>query len=138
MTDEPKALRLATIVQTWRPGTPFLLEAREVASELLRLHAIEQDRDRLKAEREGLRTALLACARKAEALKVDCGMDPESGQAIRNGQYQNISTTAHIALGTICGTAIDAATSPGKPQTVQRQTPASSTSPDQPLGRPGG
>jgi len=45
----------------------------------------------------------LACARKAEALKQDCGADPESAQAIRNAQYQAISTTAHIALGTIRG-----------------------------------
>jgi hypothetical protein len=50
-----------------------------------------------------LRAALLNCARQAEALKRDCGMDPESKQAVRNAQYQNISTTAHIALGTIRG-----------------------------------
>ena len=50
-----------------------------------------------------LRAALLTCARQAEALKRDCGMDPESAQAIRNAQYQSISTTAHIALGTIKG-----------------------------------
>lgn len=54
---------------------------------------------------EALRAALLCCARKAEALKRDCGMDPFSPQAIRNGQYQSISTTAHIALGTIQGPA---------------------------------
>ena len=50
-----------------------------------------------------LRAALLDCARKAEQLKQPCGMDPESAQAVRNSQYQNISTTAHIALGTIRG-----------------------------------
>ena len=50
-----------------------------------------------------LRAALLTCAQQAEALKRDCGMDPESTQAIRNAQYQSISTTAHIALGTIKG-----------------------------------
>lgn len=38
-----------------------------------------------------------------EALKRDCCMDQESAQAIRNAQYQSISTTAHIALGTIKG-----------------------------------
>ena len=57
----------------------------------------------LRAERDALKTTLLVCARQAEALKRDCGMDPESPQAIRNAQYQNISTTAHIALGTIRG-----------------------------------
>lgn len=50
-----------------------------------------------------LRGALLDCARRAEALKRECGMDPESPQALRNAQYQNISTMAHIALGTIKG-----------------------------------
>jgi hypothetical protein len=50
-----------------------------------------------------LEAALLACARKAEALKMPCGMDPESAQAVRNARYQDISTTAHIALGTIRG-----------------------------------
>ena len=54
-------------------------------------------------EIERLRAALLTCARQAEALKRDCGMDPESPQAVRNAQYQSISTTAHIALGTIQG-----------------------------------
>jgi hypothetical protein len=49
--------------------------------------------------------ALLDCARQAEALKRPCGDDPESPQAIRNGQYANISHTAHIALGTIKGPA---------------------------------
>ena len=57
------------------------------------------------AEIHKLRAALLACARQAESLKRECGMDPESAQAIRNAQYQAISTVAHIALGTICGPA---------------------------------
>ena len=55
------------------------------------------------AEIERLRAALLDCARQAERLKKPCGMDPEGYQAVRNGQYQNISTTAHVALGTIRG-----------------------------------
>jgi hypothetical protein len=55
------------------------------------------------AERERLHAALLRCARQAEALKRDCSADPESPQAVRNSQYQSISTTAHIALGTIRG-----------------------------------
>ena len=57
------------------------------------------------AEIHKLRAALLNCARQAEALKRECGMDPESAQAVRNAQYQAISTTAHIALGTIRGPA---------------------------------
>lgn len=59
--------------------------------------------DRLTREVEALRAALLLCARKAESLKRDCPMDPESPQAIRNSEYQYISTMAHIALGTIKG-----------------------------------
>lgn len=54
-------------------------------------------------EIDRLRAALLTCARQAEALKADCGMDPEGAQAVRNAKYQAISTTAHIALGTIKG-----------------------------------
>lgn len=80
----------------------------EVADVILALFADES------RERDTLRAALLSCARQAEALKRECGIDPESPQAIRNAQYQNISTTAHIALGTIQGpsVAIDAASLP--------------------------
>lgn len=42
--------------------------------------------------------ALLDVARKAEVLKKACGMDPESPQAIRNGEYMNISYAARAAL----------------------------------------
>lgn len=66
------------------------------------------------AQEPDLRAALLQCARQAEALKRECGMDPESPQAIRNAQYQAISTTAHIALGTIRGPK-----APAEPQPVQ-------------------
>ena len=45
-----------------------------------------------------LEDALLRVARTAEALKKDCGMDPESPQAVRNGQYMNISYAARAAL----------------------------------------
>lgn len=55
------------------------------------------------AQADRLRAVLLDCARQAEALKRECGMDPESAQAVRNAQYQSISTAAHIALGTISG-----------------------------------
>jgi hypothetical protein len=70
------------------------------------------------AEIERLRAALLACARQAEALKRDCGTDPESSQAVRNAQYQSISTAAHIALGTIRGPAPPAAAEPQQMGTV--------------------
>ena len=58
-------------------------------------------------EIDRLRAALLQCARQAEALKRECGSDPESAQAVRNGQYQAISTAAHVALGTIRGPSWD-------------------------------
>ena len=82
-----------------------------MARRMRRLHAQDGAATRAGVERsrankrdaERYRVALLACARKAEALKQDCGADPESAQAIRNAQYQAISTTAHIALGTIRG-----------------------------------
>jgi DNA repair exonuclease SbcCD ATPase subunit len=71
------------------------------------------------AEIERLRSALLSCARQAEALKATCGMDPESPQAVRNSRYQSISTTAHIALGTISGPAPEAAQPAGTEAQVQ-------------------
>ena len=64
---------------------------------------LTKGRSRMREDNERLRAALLRCARQAEALKRECGMNPESPQAIRNAQYQSISTTAHIALGTIRG-----------------------------------
>jgi len=54
-------------------------------------------------EYDRLRVALRDCAQKAEALKQPCGDDPESAQAVRNAQYQAISSSAHLALGTIKG-----------------------------------
>ena len=50
-------------------------------------------------EIERLRAALLDCARRCEALKRPCGMDPESGQALRNGAYMSIALAARAALG---------------------------------------
>ena len=61
------------------------------------------ENEALRREIGQLRAALLSCARQAERLKKPCSMDPESAQAVRNAQYQSISTTAHIALGTILG-----------------------------------
>lgn len=48
-----------------------------------------------------LQAALLQVARMAEALKRDCGMDPESPQAIRNAEYMNISYAARAALARV-------------------------------------
>ena len=53
------------------------------------------------AEINKLRAALLACARQAESLKRECGMDSESAQAMRNAQYQAISTTATAAAAAV-------------------------------------
>jgi hypothetical protein len=52
----------------------------------------------LAAENDKLRAALLDVARRAEALKRPCGMDPESGQAIRNGEYMCVALAARAAL----------------------------------------
>lgn len=42
--------------------------------------------------------ALLNIARKAEMLKRECGDDPESPQAIRNGRYMHLSYLARAAI----------------------------------------
>lgn len=52
----------------------------------------------LEADNERLRAALLDIARRVEALKRPCGMDPETPQAIRNGEYMSIALMAHAAL----------------------------------------
>ena len=51
----------------------------------------------LQADAESMNAALLKVARMAEELKLTCGMDPESRQAIRNGEYMNISYVARAA-----------------------------------------
>ena len=51
------------------------------------------------AEISWLRATLLNTARRVEALKRPCGMDPESAQALRNGQYMSIADNARRALG---------------------------------------
>jgi len=61
---------------------------------------IEHLRERVRV----LEDALLQVASMAEALKKDCGMDPESPQAVRNGQYMNISYSARAALAARKGT----------------------------------
>ena len=58
------------------------------AAELRRLHEVNQE----------LLISLLKVARMAEALKKDCGMDPEAPQAYRNGEYMNISYAARAAI----------------------------------------
>jgi len=52
----------------------------------------------LRADNQKLRDALLNVARKAESLKRECGDDPESPQAIRNGMYMHLSYVARAAL----------------------------------------
>jgi len=42
--------------------------------------------------------SMLKVARMAEALKRECGMDPESAQAIRNSEYMSISYAAREAI----------------------------------------
>lgn len=49
-------------------------------------------------ELERLRHALLDTAQRVEALKRECGMDPESAQAIRNSMYMGIALNARAAL----------------------------------------
>ena len=49
-------------------------------------------------ELDELRAALLDCARRCEALKRPCGMDPESPQALRNGEYMSIALAARAAI----------------------------------------
>lgn len=49
-------------------------------------------------EADRLRHALLDTARRVESLKRECGMDPESPQAIRNSEYMSISLAARAAL----------------------------------------
>lgn len=51
----------------------------------------------LERELDAARRALLDVARRVEALKRPCGMDPESAQAVRNGQYMSIALVARAA-----------------------------------------
>lgn len=55
--------------------------------------------DALCAALEAKDATLLSIARKAEMLKTDCGEDPESQQAIRNGRYMHLSYLARAAAG---------------------------------------
>lgn len=57
----------------------------------------------LRRQRDELLAALLQVARMAESLKRECGMDPESPQAIRNGEYMNISYEARAAITKVKG-----------------------------------
>ena len=52
----------------------------------------------LRSEVAALRAALLDVARRVEALKRPCGMDPETPQAIRNGEYMSIALIARNAI----------------------------------------
>lgn len=55
------------------------------------------DLQALFAQRDQMREALLETSRRVEALKRECGMDPESPQALRNGQYMSIAWVARAA-----------------------------------------
>jgi hypothetical protein len=84
--------------------TTLELELRK--QELITAHADELLRETIRSEAqevERLRDALLQCARMAEALKQECGMDPESAQAIRNGKYMAISYFARAAIAKATG-----------------------------------
>lgn len=50
---------------------------------------------------ESARVALLRAARKAEALKRECGMNPESAQAVRNSEYMAVSYVARDGIARI-------------------------------------
>lgn len=54
--------------------------------------------ENLERENAALREALLRGVREVEALKRECGTDPESWQAIRNGVYMDISYRMRAAL----------------------------------------
>lgn len=53
---------------------------------------------KLVSDRDVLLEALQNVAREAEALKRECGIDPESPQAIRNGMYMHLSYVAREAI----------------------------------------
>ena len=67
-------------------------EMKAIAAQ--RLEALKE----AERQRDELLAALLKVARMAEKLKRPCSMDPESKQAIRNGEYMNISYAAHAAI----------------------------------------
>ncbi|MBI4695519.1 MAG: hypothetical protein HY749_15995 [Gammaproteobacteria bacterium] len=109
-------MKLQRTIEQWRDCVPAAMARQSEAAmmyafsdaraAILALHARVVE---LEQRCDALRAALLTCARMAEALKRDCSMDPETPQAIRNGEYQAISTCAHIALGTIRGAALEEA-----------------------------
>jgi hypothetical protein len=93
------ALQRAIVGDT---GASAILEAGRLRAEVagLRAELLKSlaDNAALRERVKVLEDALLRVARMAEALKKDCGMDPESPQAVRNGQYMNISYAARAAL----------------------------------------
>lgn len=64
-------------IRTESIGRPACVST--LARMMLRLHQQQVARQRLQVVRP---------VQPAEALKRDCGMDPESMQAVRNAQYQ--------------------------------------------------
>jgi len=108
--------------EPWRDlcGDKFVgAMADELARRQNELAAMTNERDEAQSQcrsynlyevqlKQQLREALAACevkdaallrgARRAEELKKPCGMDPESKQAIRNGEYMNVSYFLREAL----------------------------------------
>ncbi len=101
--EEAKEANARRIAACWNACAGIRTEALENRAHLLK--AEDQQITELEAQRDELLEALLKCARMAEALKRECGMDPESPQALRNGEYMNISYTARAALAKAKGEA---------------------------------
>lgn len=72
-------------------GEPMGTDAQEATAWKLTVENLER-------ENAALREALLRGVREVEALKRECGTDPESWQAIRNGVYMDISYRMRAAL----------------------------------------
>ena len=63
-----------------------------------RYDALHAELEAAKKDAQRKDEALLNIARKAEMLKRECGDDPESPQAIRNGRYMHLSYLARAAI----------------------------------------
>ena len=64
----------------------------------LEIVSLRAEIEAAKADAQRKDEALLNIARKAEMLKRECGDDPESPQAIRNGRYMHLSYLARAAI----------------------------------------
>ena len=93
-----EALELAEEMQRYGVTT-MNRWATDGAAMLRSQHAEIESWKKDQKENQKLRDALINVARKAESLKRECGDDPESPQAIRNGMYMHLSYVARAALG---------------------------------------